>query len=96
MLVSHAFALPKPMRNPGKRAYLMGTYITILTLASEIHTRKALCVMKVYPINDYFVERSSWVKATPHTRLKAHDHCNLRALVGRKGGNCSSSLHTQR
>ena len=30
------------------------------------------------------------------TRLKVHDHCNLRALIGRKGGDRPSSLHTQR
>ena len=32
-----------------------------------------------------------------HTRrLKAHDHCNLRALIGRKGGDRLSSLCTRR
>ena len=35
-------------------------------------------------------------KATSHTRLKAHDHCNVRALIGRKGGDHSYSLHTRR
>ena len=36
------------------------------------------------------------VRATSHTRLKAHDHCNLRALIGRKGGDRPSSLHIRR
>ena len=35
-------------------------------------------------------------RATSHTRLKAHDHCNLRDLIGRKGGDRRSSLHTRR
>jgi len=29
-------------------------------------------------------------------KLKACHHCNLRALIGWKGGDCPSSLHTQR
>jgi hypothetical protein len=36
------------------------------------------------------------LRATSHTRLKAHDHCNLRALIGRKGGDLLSSLQTRR
>jgi hypothetical protein len=36
------------------------------------------------------------LRATSHTRLKAHDHGNVKALVGRKGGDSSSSLHTRR
>ena len=36
------------------------------------------------------------LRATSHTRLKAHDHCNLRALIGRKGRDHPSSLHTRR
>ena len=36
------------------------------------------------------------LRATSHTRLKAHVHCNLRALIGRKGGARPSSLHTWR
>jgi hypothetical protein len=36
------------------------------------------------------------LKATSHTRLKALDHGNVRALIGRKGGDRSSSLHTRR
>ena len=35
------------------------------------------------------------LRATSHTRLKAHDHCNLRAFIGQKGGDCPSSLHTR-
>ena len=31
-----------------------------------------------------------------YTRLKAHDHCNLRALIGRKGQDRPSWLHTRR
>ena len=38
----------------------------------------------------------SLIRATSHTSLKARDHCNLRALIGQKGGDCSSSLHTWR
>jgi hypothetical protein len=34
--------------------------------------------------------------ALSHTRLKPRDRCNLRALIGRKGVDCSSSLHTRR
>ena len=36
------------------------------------------------------------LRATSHTRLKAHDHFNLRALIGRKGGDRPSSLHSWR
>ena len=36
------------------------------------------------------------VRATSHTRLRACDHCNLRALIGRNGGDRPSSLHTWR
>ena len=36
------------------------------------------------------------LRATSHTRLKARDHCNLRALIGRKYGDHPSLLHTQR
>ena len=36
------------------------------------------------------------VRASSHTRLKALDHGNVRALVGRKGGDRPSSLHTRR
>jgi hypothetical protein len=36
------------------------------------------------------------VRATSHTRLKALDHGNVRALIGRKGGDRPSSLHTRR
>ena len=36
------------------------------------------------------------LRATSHTRLKARDHCNLRALIGQKGRDCLSSLHTRR
>ena len=36
------------------------------------------------------------LRASSHTRLKAHDHFNSRALIGRKGGDPPSSLHTWR
>ena len=36
------------------------------------------------------------VRATLHTRLKAYDHCIPRSLIGRKGRDSSSSLHTRR
>ena len=36
------------------------------------------------------------LRATSHTRLKALDHGNVRALIGRKGGDRPSSLHTRR
>jgi hypothetical protein len=36
------------------------------------------------------------VRATSNTRLKAHDYGNVRALIGRKGGDRPSSLHTKR
>jgi hypothetical protein len=35
-------------------------------------------------------------RAISHTRLKALDHGNVRALIGRKGGDDPSSLHTRR
>ena len=38
----------------------------------------------------------SKIRATSHTRLKALDHGNVRALIGRKGGDRPSSLHTRR
>ena len=36
------------------------------------------------------------LRATSHTRLKAHDHCDLRVVIGWKGGDRSSSLHTRK
>ena len=36
------------------------------------------------------------VRATSHTRLKGPDHGNVRALIGWKGGDRPSSLHTRR
>jgi hypothetical protein len=35
-------------------------------------------------------------RATSHTRRKARDHCNRRALIGREGGDRPGSLHTRR
>jgi hypothetical protein len=35
-------------------------------------------------------------RATLHTRLRAHDHCILRSLIGRKDRDRPSSLHTRR
>ena len=35
-------------------------------------------------------------RATSHTRPKAHDHGNVRALIGQKGKDRPSSLHTRR
>jgi hypothetical protein len=42
--------------------------------------------------------RENWsiLRATSHTRLKVLDHGNVRALVGQKGGDRLSSLHTRR
>ena len=37
-----------------------------------------------------------WLRAISHTRLKARDHCNLRALIGWMDGDRPSSIHTQR
>ena len=34
--------------------------------------------------------------ATSHTRLKAPDHGNVRTLIGQKGRDLPSSLHTRR
>ena len=36
------------------------------------------------------------LRPTSHTRVKALDHGNVRALIGRKGGDRPSSLHTRR
>ena len=36
------------------------------------------------------------IRATSNTWLKAHDHCNLRVLIGGEGGDRLSSLHTWR
>ena len=33
-----------------------------------------------------FHQYDSDMRATSHMRLRAHDHCNLRALIGQKGG----------
>ena len=48
----------------------------------------------------YIISSQLWIwsptlRATSHTRLKAHDRCNLRALIGRKGGDRPSSLRTR-
>ena len=36
------------------------------------------------------------IRATSHTRLKAHAHCNVRALIGQKGRDHPSSFHIRR
>ena len=36
------------------------------------------------------------MRATSHTRQKARDHCILRSLIGRRGWDHPSSLHTRR
>ena len=50
--------------------------------------------------NGYFRLLPAWgniaLRVTSHTRLKAHDHCIPRAIIGRKGGDRPSSLHTWR
>ena len=40
--------------------------------------------------------RTDFLRATSHTRLKAHDHCILRSLIGRKDQDQPRSLHTRR
>ena len=35
------------------------------------------------------------LRATSHTILKAHDHCILRSLIGRKGRDYPSSVETR-
>ena len=41
-------------------------------------------------------EERSTLRATSHTRMKTLDHCHLKALIGREGGDCPSSLHTRK
>ena len=36
------------------------------------------------------------LRSTSHTSLKAHNHGNVKALIGRNGRDSSSSLHTRR
>ena len=36
------------------------------------------------------------LRATSFTRVKARDHCNVRALISRKGGDRPSSFRTRR
>ena len=36
------------------------------------------------------------IRATSHTRLKAYEHYILISIIGRKGRDCPSSLHTRR
>ena len=50
----------------------------------------------IYSMWEHYIFKRSLVMTTSHTRLKAYDHCNLRALIGRKGGDRPSSLHTRR
>jgi hypothetical protein len=62
--------------------------------ASHCARRKAPILVFDWLFPAHFLGLST--KATSHTKLKACDHCNLRALIRRKGGNHPSSLHTQR
>ena len=62
-----------------------------------------LCTHLAQLATEYTIRKKSFslllfslFRATSHTRLKVHDHCNLRALIGHKGGDRPSSLHTQR
>jgi hypothetical protein len=43
----------------------------------------------------YVKEHYSSIRATSHTRLKAHNHCIPRSLIGRKGRDRPNSLHTK-
>jgi hypothetical protein len=45
------------------------------------------------PLGDHCIPRPT---TTSHMRLKAHDHCILRSLIGRKGWEHPSSLPTRR
>jgi len=45
-------------------------------------------------LGDAFKQKQ--VRVTSHTRLKALDHGNVRALIGRKGKDGPNSLHTRR
>jgi len=47
-------------------------------------------------VNKFVIVLFRRMRATSHTRLKALDHGNVRALIGRKGGDRPSSLHTRR
>ena len=40
------------------------------------------------------VRKSNNLRATSHTRLRAHDHYTSSTLIGGKGGAGPSSLHT--
>jgi hypothetical protein len=42
------------------------------------------------------MNRCLYLRATSHTRLKTLDHGNVKALIGWKGGDGPSSLHTRR
>ena len=48
-------------------------------------------------ILDHYARFTPWnltLRATSHPRLKARNHCDLRALIGRKGKDSSSPFHT--
>jgi hypothetical protein len=48
------------------------------------------------PLRVLEIKWSRALRATSHTTLKAPDHGNVRALIGRKGGDRPSSIHTRR
>ena len=75
----------------------IGNHLTLLTCfrshknwaqSENSHSRHAYLKLEIVG--------TSTVRATSHTTLKAHDHCVLRSLIGRKGRDHPGSLHTRR
>ena len=68
---------------------------TITVISSSLQLLCPKCVQ--YPIQILIVPASLCpLRATSHTRLKAHDHCILGSLIGQKGRDRLSLLHSGR
>ena len=65
----------------------------LLELVSLLQSFLRLCLM-IQTLNSFGCTRSSNVlRATSHTRLRAHDHCTSSTLIGGEGRAGPSLLH---
>ena len=81
------------MKRPMKSSWMM-----LCTMCSYVYTWhvSVLCSYDFEMMEASSTCITTWVRATSHIRLKALDHGNVRALIGWKGGDRPSSLHTRR
>ena len=69
--------------------------ITVTYHTPQIRVNDIVMHVTLNTINDA-LHLLWYYRVTPYMRLKACDHCILRSLIGWKGQDCPSSLHTRK